>query len=146
MADSSSAAASSVPALASQLSPADKYELLTRDIAEVLGGDKIKKILEEGERPVRAYWGTAPTGRPHIGYFVPFTKLADFLKAGTEVKVLLAGESQLSRRGCHSLHEAVLRKLMTPLTLLQTSTPSWTTSRRPSRWCGIGSSTTASSS
>jgi tyrosyl-tRNA synthetase len=28
----------------------------------------------------------------HIGYFVPLTKIADFLKAGVEVKILLAGE------------------------------------------------------
>lgn len=34
--------------------------------------------------------GTAPTGRPHCGYFVPMTKIAHFLKAGCEVKVLIA--------------------------------------------------------
>ena len=28
----------------------------------------------------------------HIGYFVPLTKIADFLRAGVEVTVLLAGE------------------------------------------------------
>ena len=27
----------------------------------------------------------------HIGYFVPLTKIADFLRAGVEVKILLAG-------------------------------------------------------
>ncbi|KDN49570.1 Nucleotidylyl transferase [Tilletiaria anomala UBC 951] len=81
---------SSAAALDAQLSIEAKYDLITRDLQEVLGGDKIKDILRKGERPLRCYWGTAPTGRPHIGYFVPFTKLADFLKAGTEVKVLLA--------------------------------------------------------
>jgi tRNA synthetases class I (W and Y) len=86
------ASSSGAEALASQLSSQAKFDLLTRDLAEVLGGDKVKEILDKGERPVRAYWGTAPTGRPHIGYFVPFTKLADFLTAGTEVKVLLAGK------------------------------------------------------
>lgn len=29
----------------------------------------------------------------HLGYFVPLTKIADFLKAGVAVKVLLAGMS-----------------------------------------------------
>lgn len=62
--------------------PAQRYELITRGIEEVLGGDAIKQILEQNERPVRAYWGTAPTGRPHVGYMVPLTKLADFLRAG----------------------------------------------------------------
>jgi len=34
--------------------------------------------------------GTAPTGRPHCGYFVPMVKIAHFLQAGCEVKILLA--------------------------------------------------------
>lgn len=29
----------------------------------------------------------------HIGYFVPLTKIADFLRAGVEVTILLAGAS-----------------------------------------------------
>lgn len=76
--------------MAEQLSAEKRYELITRGLDEVIGGDTILKILEENERPVRCYWGTAPTGRPHVGYFVPLTKLADFLRAGTTVKVLFA--------------------------------------------------------
>ncbi|OJA11353.1 hypothetical protein AZE42_07370 [Rhizopogon vesiculosus] len=60
-----------------------KYELITRGLQEVLGGDSIKAILAEGRSP-KAYWGTAPTGRPHIGYFVALIKIADFLRAGVE--------------------------------------------------------------
>ena len=30
------------------------------------------------------------TGKPHAGYFLPVLKLADFLKAGMKVKLLLA--------------------------------------------------------
>ncbi|KAI8976285.1 tyrosine tRNA ligase [Trametes punicea] len=67
----------------------EKYELITRRLQEVLGGDLIKGILAEG-RTLKCYWGTAPTGRPHIGYFVPLTKIADFLRAGVEVTILLA--------------------------------------------------------
>ncbi|KAG2218868.1 hypothetical protein INT45_003935, partial [Circinella minor] len=70
------------------LTPDQKYDLITRNLQEVIGGDEIKKIL--AERDLKLYWGTAPTGRPHIGYFVPMTKIADFLAAGVEVKVLLA--------------------------------------------------------
>ncbi|TFK64443.1 tyrosine tRNA ligase [Pluteus cervinus] len=69
--------------------PDEKYEIITRRLQEVLGGDSIKAILAEGRSP-KCYWGTAPTGRPHIGYFVPLTKIADFLRAGVEVKILLA--------------------------------------------------------
>ncbi|EKM51215.1 uncharacterized protein PHACADRAFT_263236 [Phanerochaete carnosa HHB-10118-sp] len=66
-----------------------KYELVTRSLQEVLGGEIIKTVLAEG-RTLKCYWGTAPTGRPHIGYFVPLTKIADFLRAGVEVTILLA--------------------------------------------------------
>lgn len=70
------------------LSPADKVSLITRNLQEVLGADRLAKILEE--RDLRLYWGTATTGRPHIGYFVPMAKIADFLHAGCEVTILFA--------------------------------------------------------
>ncbi|TDL20411.1 tyrosine tRNA ligase [Rickenella mellea] len=69
--------------------PEERFEFITRRLGEVLGGDLIKNILSQGVTP-KCYWGTAPTGRPHIGYFVPLTKIADFLHAGVEVKILLA--------------------------------------------------------
>lgn len=72
----------------SSLSPAEKYNLITRNLQEFIGGDRMMKILEE--RDLRLYWGTATTGRPHIGYFVPMIKIADFLHAGCEVTILFA--------------------------------------------------------
>ncbi|THH14200.1 hypothetical protein EW146_g6115, partial [Bondarzewia mesenterica] len=74
---------------AREASSEERFHLITRRLQEVLGGDSIKAILEQGKTP-KCYWGTAPTGRPHIGYFVPLTKIADFLRAGVEVKILLA--------------------------------------------------------
>ncbi|CAF1297541.1 unnamed protein product [Rotaria magnacalcarata] len=70
------------------LSPSDKHTLITRNLQEVLGDDRLRKVLQE--RDLRLYWGTATTGRPHIGYFVPMTKIADFLHAGCEVTILFA--------------------------------------------------------
>jgi len=68
------------------LPAADKYSLIVRNLQEVLGDDRLRKILDE--RDLRVYWGTATTGRPHIAYFVPMAKIADFLHAGCEVQVL----------------------------------------------------------
>lgn len=51
---------------------------------EVLGEEKLKEILKE--RELKIYWGTATTGKPHVAYFVPMSKIADFLKAGCEVR------------------------------------------------------------
>lgn len=39
------------------MDPEAAYELITRDLQEVLGGDIIKKILTDGERHVKCYWG-----------------------------------------------------------------------------------------
>jgi tyrosyl-tRNA synthetase len=67
----------------------DKYDLVTRNLQEVIGEEELKKLLKGKRKPV-VYWGTAPTGRPHVGYFLPALKIADLLKAGFHVKILLA--------------------------------------------------------
>ncbi|XP_044590504.1 tyrosine--tRNA ligase, cytoplasmic isoform X1 [Cotesia glomerata] len=71
-----------------QLTTEEKFQLITRNLAEWLGEDKLKTILQE--RDLKVYWGTATTGKPHIGYFTPLSKIADFLKAGVEVTILFA--------------------------------------------------------
>ncbi|KAK7204613.1 cytoplasmic tyrosyl-tRNA synthetase [Myxozyma melibiosi] len=73
------------------MSDADKkIELITQGLQEVLNLPIVKNVVEVENRPLKIYWGTAPTGRPHCGYWVPMTKLAHFLQAGCHVKVLLA--------------------------------------------------------
>ena len=57
-------------------------------LQEVLGEEKLKEILKE--RELKVYWGTATTGKPHVAYFVPMSKITDFLKAGCEVTILFA--------------------------------------------------------
>lgn len=52
-------------------------------LQEVLGEEKLKEVLQE--RELKVYWGTATTGKPHVAYFVPMSKIADFLRAGCEV-------------------------------------------------------------
>lgn len=56
---------------------------ICRPLQEVLGEEKLKQVLQE--RELKVYWGTATTGKPHVAYFVPMSKIADFLKAGCEV-------------------------------------------------------------
>lgn len=66
----------------------NKIDFITRDLAELVGEDEIAEIVSE--RSLKIYWGTAPTGKPSIGYFVPMMKIADFLKADCEVTILFA--------------------------------------------------------
>jgi tyrosyl-tRNA synthetase len=68
----------------------EKLALITSNLQEVLNPEIIEEILNKNERPLKIYWGTATTGKPHCGYFVPMLKIAEFLAAGCEVTVLLA--------------------------------------------------------
>ena len=71
-----------------ELTLEQKYDLITRNLEEVVGGQDLKNLLQKRDPII--YWGTAPTGRIHIGYFVPLLKVADYLKAGCHVKILIA--------------------------------------------------------
>ncbi len=67
----------------------DRFALVTRNLQEVIGTDELQKKLA-GKKPVSIYWGTMPTGSISIAYFFPMLKIADFLKAGLAVKILIA--------------------------------------------------------
>lgn len=72
-----------------ELSVDERFELIKRNTAEILGEEELRELLIKKKKPV-IYWGTAPTGKPHVGYLIPFLKIADLLKAGFKVKILLA--------------------------------------------------------
>jgi len=83
----------------------EKLNLITKNLQEVIGMEKLKTII--AERSLSLYWGTATTGKPHIAYFVPMMKIADFLRADCEVTILFA-----------DLH-AYLDNMKAPWTLLE---------------------------
>lgn len=67
----------------------NNFSLVTRNIKEILGNtEELENVFNS--RSLRIYWGTAATGRIHIGYFIPLLKIADFLNAGCEVTILIA--------------------------------------------------------
>ncbi|KAG9206710.1 hypothetical protein G6514_003551 [Epicoccum nigrum] len=72
-----------------KMSSEQKMDLIKVNLKEVLNPEIMEAALKEN-RPLKVYWGTATTGRPHCGYFVPILKLAQFLAAGCHVKILLA--------------------------------------------------------
>jgi len=67
----------------------ERIELIKRNTEEIVTEEELKALLEKKKQPA-VYLGTAITGRPHIAYFLWVLKLADFLKAGFKVKLLLA--------------------------------------------------------
>jgi tyrosyl-tRNA synthetase len=65
------------------------YERIISGLQEVSGEKYIMNKIKENI-PLKFYWGTAPTGKIHIGYFVPFLKILDLLDAGCNVIILIA--------------------------------------------------------
>jgi tyrosyl-tRNA synthetase len=66
-----------------------KLELIKDNLAEIIGEKELIEKLNSG-KPLKVYWGTSPTGIPHIGYFLPLIKIAQLVKAGCEVTILFA--------------------------------------------------------
>lgn len=71
------------------MTPEQKLELIKRNTQEIVKEEELLKLLKTKKQP-SVYLGWSITGRPHIGYYVPVIKLADFLKAGFKVNLLLA--------------------------------------------------------
>ncbi|KAL7078499.1 hypothetical protein ACQ4LE_002804 [Meloidogyne hapla] len=67
----------------------ERKNLIKRNLQEILGEDKLTKQIITGKN-IHIYWGTATTGKPHVGYFVPIQKIADFLRADVRVTILFA--------------------------------------------------------
>lgn len=76
--EAKSPSSTTTSASTSNLSFEERYHLITRNLQEIVGDEKLKAILKE--RDLNIYWGTATTGKPHIAYFVPMSKISDFLK------------------------------------------------------------------
>lgn len=67
----------------------EKLELIKRNLQEIIGLNELEEKISK-KKEVSIYWGTMPTGSISIAYFFPMLKIADFLKAGCNVKILLA--------------------------------------------------------
>ena len=70
------------------MNTADRVDLVSRHTQEVVKEAELAELFEAGDPT--AYIGYAPTGEMHIGHFTTMRKLADFLRAGVEVTVLIA--------------------------------------------------------
>ena len=71
------------------MNTAERAELVSRHTEEVVTDEELRDLFEAKAEPT-AYIGYAPTGEMHIGHFTTMRKLADFLRAGLDVTVLIA--------------------------------------------------------
>jgi len=63
-------------------------ELIKRNTQEIVTEEELS-ALSKKKKPT-AYIGFAPTGKLHIGYYVPLMKMKDFIDAGFDVTFLIA--------------------------------------------------------
>lgn len=66
-----------------------RIKLIKRNLQEIIGEEELREKLTKN-KALSVYWGTMPTGSPHIAYFLPLLKIRDFLNAGLKVKILIA--------------------------------------------------------
>jgi tyrosyl-tRNA synthetase len=67
----------------------DAYELIQRNVEEVVTEEEIRDLAEDPEGK-RVYVGYEPSGVLHLGHLLTATKLMDLQEIGMEVVVLLA--------------------------------------------------------
>ncbi|KAM0405849.1 hypothetical protein ACHAPZ_001004 [Fusarium culmorum] len=61
------------------MTPEESLRLIKANLAEILNPEIIDNVVLNEKRPLEIYWGTATTGKPHCGYFVPMVKIAELL-------------------------------------------------------------------
>ena len=66
-----------------------KIKIIKRNTIEILTEKELMDLLET-KKNLSAYYGTAPTGPVHLGYFVPLSKVLDLTKIGVKTKILIA--------------------------------------------------------
>ena len=66
-----------------------RLELIKENLDEIIGLDKLEELVKSN-KTIKVYWGTSPTGKPHIGYLIPLIKIAQLVQAGCEVTILFA--------------------------------------------------------
>ncbi|MEM3291781.1 MAG: tyrosine--tRNA ligase [Saccharolobus sp.] len=67
----------------------ERLRLITRNAAEVITIDELRKKLESGEK-LKGYIGFEPSGLFHIGWLIWTQKLKDLIDAGIEMNILRA--------------------------------------------------------
>lgn len=67
----------------------EKLKLIKKNTQEIITEEELTKLLKSKKKP-HAYVGAAPTGKIHIGYFLPVLKIRDLMDAGFDFTFLAA--------------------------------------------------------
>ena len=67
----------------------ESLDFIKDNLAEIIGMKELEEKVLSGQT-LKVYWGTAPTGKPHLGYMIPMIKIAQLVKAGCEMTIMFA--------------------------------------------------------
>ncbi|MBI3103642.1 tyrosine--tRNA ligase [Candidatus Daviesbacteria bacterium] len=67
----------------------EKFNLITRNLEEVLTQEELKNLIESGT-PLKHYIGFEISGKGHVGWVYTMQKIKDLQDAGVEINILLA--------------------------------------------------------
>ena len=71
------------------MNPQQSLDFIKDNLAEIIGMKELEEKVLSGQT-LKVYWGTAPTGKPHLGYMIPMIKIAQLVKAGCEMTIMFA--------------------------------------------------------
>ena len=71
------------------MNPQESLDFIKDNLAEIIGIKELEEKVLSG-KTLKVYWGTAPTGKPHLGYMIPMIKIAQLVKAGCEMTIMFA--------------------------------------------------------
>ena len=71
------------------MTPQESLDFIKDNLAEIIGIKELEEKVLSG-KTLKVYWGTAPTGKPHLGYMIPMIKIAQLVKAGCEMTIMFA--------------------------------------------------------
>jgi len=72
------------------MSDIEKLKDALEHCQEVINKDNLLTLANTPGRQLKGYWGTAPTGRPHIAYLFPILHISRLVKAGVKMTILVA--------------------------------------------------------
>lgn len=64
------------------------FDLAFRHCNELINPDRLRALARD--KQLHGYWGTAPTGKPHVAYLVPILCLSRMIRAGCKITIMIA--------------------------------------------------------
>lgn len=72
----------------SKSEPELNFDLAFKHCSELVNPERLRVLSRD--KQLHGYWGTAPTGKPHVAYLVPILCLSRMIRAGCKITIMIA--------------------------------------------------------